>query len=169
MLARFINWLYAKYKDRSDPPHVHDANCCCRELEYERACREAPVDESIPDGKITFMGTPFANEHGNAYGSIWAQYENGKRMSVLCGHGGSMWCCLDCAQAFVSGKPAPRQETNRFSSPSFRSLISQIDGETSTKLPPCGPAKVDVGEVDVSVAVPIPDSKGAQNPSGLIL
>jgi hypothetical protein len=107
-------------------PHVHDRNCCCRELEFEKACREAPYDESKPEGKVTFVGTPRANENGNAYGSIWAQAENGRRYTTICGHGGSMWLCLECAQASIEGKPIPRPEESI-----FKPRVSQeIDGQT---------------------------------------
>jgi hypothetical protein len=127
-MIRFINWLYSKYKDYKNPPHVHDKDCCCRELEYEASCRNVAYDESKPEGKITIMGTPSANEGGNAYGSIWAQAENGRRYTLMCGHGGSMWMCLGCAQAMIAGLPAPRPESNRFSpKPS-----QEVDGQSCT-------------------------------------
>src|SRR3990167_2975809 len=56
-------------------------------------------------GKITWHGIPSANAYGNAYGSIWGEHENGVKTTVICGHGGSMWMCLNCAQATISGTP----------------------------------------------------------------
>lgn len=39
------------------------------------------------------------NKYGNnAYGSILAEYSDGRRIGVICGHGGSAWLCIKCAE-----------------------------------------------------------------------
>ena len=60
---------------------------------------------------VTFMryvGEPrvTASENGqNAYGSVLSEYSDGARIGVMCGHGGSAWLCLTCAQKLVAKSP----------------------------------------------------------------
>lgn len=34
----------------------------------------------------------------NAYGEIMAEYDDGSKVPVICGHGGSMWLCRQCKE-----------------------------------------------------------------------
>jgi len=40
----------------------------------------------------------------NAYGQVVYLKENGEQQSIICGHGGSMWYCLPCAEAALEGQ-----------------------------------------------------------------
>ena len=37
----------------------------------------------------------------NAYGEIVAEYDDGKLLPVICGHGGSMWLCRACGEELI--------------------------------------------------------------------
>ncbi len=53
----------------------------------------------------------------NAYGLVTAQMSNGQIGSVICGHGGSMWLCRNCADSIIRNNggstflPYKKQET----------------------------------------------------------
>lgn len=40
----------------------------------------------------------------NYYGRILLEQEDGERLPVICGHGGSMWLCKECALAIQRGE-----------------------------------------------------------------
>jgi len=40
----------------------------------------------------------------NAYGTVLHQDDNGKTYPIICGHGGSMWLCPECADALLKEK-----------------------------------------------------------------
>jgi len=47
----------------------------------------------VGKAEITF------NQYGaNAYGSVLAENDDGSKFPVICGHGGSAWLCLKCAE-----------------------------------------------------------------------
>ncbi len=51
-----------------------------------------------------FVGTPRITEAkygNNAYGSVLAEHTDGSRIGVMCGHGGSAWLCLECAEKII--------------------------------------------------------------------
>ncbi len=53
---------------------------------------------------VRYVGTPriTASEYGaNAYGSVLAEHSDGNRTGVVCGHGGSAWLCLKCAEEMM--------------------------------------------------------------------
>jgi len=56
---------------------------------------------------VRYVGVPqiTASEHGfNAFGSILAEYSDGSKLGVMCGHGGSAWLCLECANKISRGE-----------------------------------------------------------------
>ena len=61
------------------------------------------ITTGLKDGAkfLRYIGIPqvTASEYGdNAFGSILAEYDDGSRIGVICGHGGSAWLCLKCAE-----------------------------------------------------------------------
>ena len=53
---------------------------------------------------VRYVGKPYADVHGNAFGSILAEYTDGSKLGVNCRCGGSMWLCLDCARKCLQKK-----------------------------------------------------------------
>ena len=55
-----------------------------------------------PNAKfLRYIGKPYvtSSRHGlNAYGSLLAELDDGSHVGIICGHGGSCWLCLECAQ-----------------------------------------------------------------------
>lgn len=52
------------------------------------------------------------NRRENAYGTVVMKNFSGKDLPAICGHGGSMWLCLDCAEHMIKAgfslkKPCP--------------------------------------------------------------
>ena len=50
---------------------------------------------------VKFVGTAHITDctyGSNAYGSVLAEYDDGSKLGVMCGHGGSAWLCLECAK-----------------------------------------------------------------------
>ena len=67
----------------------------------EKMGARGPTSDITPRTFVRFEGAPSvtASECGlNAFGSVVACYNDGSRTSVICGHGGSEWLCLDCAK-----------------------------------------------------------------------
>mgnify|MGYP001614360756 FL=1 len=53
---------------------------------------------------VRYVGEPRVTASGygaNAFGSVLAEYSDGSRIGVMCGHGGSAWLCLSCAQKML--------------------------------------------------------------------
>ena len=77
---------------------------CLRDNRLPKSFEEqmGMVKLTRPNAKfIQYVGQPHitASKYGvNAYGSVLAEYDDGSRMGVICGHGGSAWLCLTCAQ-----------------------------------------------------------------------
>lgn len=62
--------------------------------------------ELTPNAKfVKYVGVPDVTDGAygaNAYGSVLAEYDDGNRIGVTCGHGGSAWLCLDCAKQIIN-------------------------------------------------------------------
>ena len=69
---------------------------------YKRMGIRNPTSDSAKF--VRYVGIPHvtASEYGqNAFGSVLAEYDDGSRVGVICGHGGSEWLCLSCAEKLV--------------------------------------------------------------------
>jgi hypothetical protein len=51
----------------------------------------------------TLLATQYEGniDNRNAFGTVLAQMADGQLGPVICGHGGSMWLCAQCAQAIL--------------------------------------------------------------------
>jgi len=103
-------WKFAEPHDVSTGPgrgHFDYCEDCWNELPES----QRPVDwyeamgiSGTHDPNATFVryvGEPHITDsrYGqNAFGSVLAEYSDGSRIGVICGHGGSAWLCLDCAK-----------------------------------------------------------------------
>ncbi len=50
---------------------------------------------------VNFVGNPRITDSkygDNAFGSVLSLHSNGDKLGVICGHGGSAWLCLKCAE-----------------------------------------------------------------------
>lgn len=51
---------------------------------------------------VKFIGVPEILYGTNAYGSVLAENDDGSKISVICGHGGSAWLCFNCARKVMN-------------------------------------------------------------------
>jgi hypothetical protein len=60
--------------------------------------KESPFRKQLPEDSLAA---------GNAYGTLVEIESDGKMLPYICGHGGSMWLCPECADAIAGGNPLP--------------------------------------------------------------
>ena len=62
-----------------------------------RVRRKAECSGLVPGGPNS-EGIVKSREHGNQFGLVVAIEEDGRELPINCGHGGSCWLCLECAE-----------------------------------------------------------------------
>lgn len=79
-----------------------------RALNIPIEVRDSPARRALRKRNVHQPPQYFAD---NAYGLVLSEQEDGERIPVICGHGGSSWLCHGCAVTMLRAENPVQRET----------------------------------------------------------